>query len=72
VVDKEEALVVAEKIALLLFSLGDEETIRRWSNQATDMAVRASRGWWEIPGRPAFNEQMARFRKKLQKQGKLV
>jgi hypothetical protein len=69
-VDKEEALV--EKIALLLFPLGDEETIRRWSNQAADMAVRASRGWWSVPGRPALNAQLARLRKKLQEQGKLV
>jgi hypothetical protein len=68
--DREEALV--EKIALLLFPLEEEELMRSVANQAAHMAVCASRGWWERPGSPAFNTQMARFRKKLQKQGKSV
>jgi hypothetical protein len=57
---------VAEKIAILLLSLSSEEAIESASQDALNMALRGNRGWWEIGGKPYFNERMARLRAKLE------
>ena len=66
-----------EKIALLLLTLEKdnfcpEDTYDIFAHQAADLAYRVDRGltdltWRKIPGRPFFNEQMARVRAKYVK-----
>ena len=58
---KEEAI---EKIALILLTFEEEETIYEVSLEAQNMAVRGARGWWTMPGRPEFNAKMAHLKKK--------
>ena len=60
---KEERVTV--KIALLLLSIKDEQTKRQVIHEALDMDNRARRGWWTVPGRPAFNKLMDKLRAHL-------
>jgi hypothetical protein len=59
---------VIEKMALLLLSLEPDphepdRTFEIAANQASDMAYRANKGWWEIAGKPDFNRRMANLRR---------
>lgn len=54
---------VVEEVVMLLLSLGLEERGEAWS-EANDMATRAAKGWWEIPGRPHYNMRLARIKRK--------
>jgi hypothetical protein len=69
--------LIAEKIALLLLTL-DQNDLDDWvtfdtvANDAASMAYRANKAiedisWWEIPGKPHWNERMARLRAKIGK-----
>jgi hypothetical protein len=55
----------AEKIALILIKFKNEESIQSISNDATTMAFRASRGWWELVGAPYFNARMQKLKEKI-------
>ncbi len=66
---------VTVKIALLLLSLGTDETenFDHVVHEASYIAQRTVKAlddpsWWELPGRPGFNQLMARIRTKLTKQ----
>jgi hypothetical protein len=69
--------LIAEKISLLLLSL-DQNDLDDWvtfdtvANDAASMAYRANKAiedssWWEIPGKPHWNDRMARLRAKMGK-----
>jgi hypothetical protein len=55
----------AEEIALILASLKDEEDIHNVCYEAKDLALRAIRGWWEMPGSPYFNGRMKSLKDRL-------
>ena len=69
---KEEKTI--EKIALLLLKLelDEYEQISYIAHEALDMAIRATKAeddpsWWEIIGRPDFNQRMKHLRTKVEK-----
>jgi hypothetical protein len=57
----------AEDIALILLSFDTEEVFESVAHRATDMAQRAFRGWWELPGDASWNARMKKLRAKLPK-----